>query len=106
MTRKKSLFRYPLWGFCLGTLVSTAYVLVGPWDWGWPGPLWARIMLFPGVAAGHLVYNAGWHSILACQIVGVGTMGIVAAMIGCGVAIVMNRRIRREADDEVDATGT
>jgi hypothetical protein len=107
MNRHKSWVKASIYGFLAGTLLSSAYVLFGRWDWFYvPEPLWARIVFFPGVAAGHLVHDGGWHSILACQIIGVGTMGIVTGMIGCGVGILINRWIRREADDDLDAIGT
>lgn len=93
MKRYQSSLRYSIYGFLAGTVLSSAYALFGPWELDyWPEPLWARIALYPGVAAGHLVYAAGWDSILACQIVGAGSMGIVAAVIGCAWAILIEKR--------------
>lgn len=98
MKRYKTLLKFSIYGFCAGTLLSSAYVLFGPWGWNyWPDPLWARIVLFPGIVAGYLVYDAGRHSVLACQIVGVAIMGIVAAMMGGGWAVVIGVWKRRQA---------
>jgi uncharacterized membrane protein len=87
------LLRYSIVGFAVGTLLSTAYLLFGSWGLFYrPKPLWARILFFPGVAAGHLIYEAGLYCIPACQAVGVGSMGVVAAIIGLATAIIFNKR--------------
>ena len=107
MNRHKSWVKASIYGFWAGALFSSAYVLFGRWDWFYvPEPLWAQIVFFPGVAVGHLVYDAGWHSLLACQIVGVSTIGIVTAMIGCAVGILIRMQAGPKADDESDATDT
>jgi hypothetical protein len=106
MKGHKLCFRGSIYGLLAGTLLSWAYLLFGRWDWyAIPEPEWAKIAFFPGVAAGHLVYDAGWHSILACEIVGIGTMGMLGATIGCGAAVIVSRRKRAEADNEPETAG-
>jgi len=95
MTRSR-LFRYSVAGFAVGTLLSAASLRWGSWDVFYvPDPLWARIVFFPGLVAGHLLYDAGCESIPVCLGVGIVSMGVVTSLVGLGVAMIINRAARR-----------
>ena len=91
MTRSR-LVRYAAVSFAVGILLSTAYLLFGSWVLYTPEPMWAQVLFFPGVLAGHLLYEAGCNSIPVCQVVGIGSMGVVTSIIGLGIAMIINKR--------------
>jgi hypothetical protein len=95
MTRSR-LLRYSVVGFAVGTLLSTVYLFFGSWGVFYtPEPLWARIVFFPGLLAGHLLYyEAGLESIPVCIVVGIGSMGVVTSIMALAIAIIVNRRKR------------
>jgi hypothetical protein len=87
------LLAYPVVGFAVGTLSSMAYLRFGSWGpFYTPEPLWARIVLFPGLLAGHSLYEAGCQSIPVCVAVGVGSMGVVTSIMGLALAVIINKR--------------
>jgi hypothetical protein len=93
--------KYSVVGFAVGALPSMAYLRFGSWDsFYMPESLWARIVFFPGLLAGHLLYDAGCQSIPVCLAVGVGSMGIVTCIMGLALAIIINKRTvgRRDPD--------
>ena len=94
-TTRSRHFRYSAIGFAVGMLLSTAYLQWGSWEVFYrPHPMWARIVFFPGLLAGHLLYDAGWESIPVCLGVGIVSMGVVASLVGLGIAVIMNKRQR------------
>jgi hypothetical protein len=100
MAGSRSL-KYSVVGFAVGTLSSMAYLRFGSWGLFYtPEPLWARIVFFPGLLAGHLLYDAGCQSIPVCLAVGVCSMGVVTSIMGLALAIIINKRTvgRRDPD--------
>ena len=92
---RSRLVRYSVIGFAVGTVLSTLYLRWGSWDvFYMPDPSWARIVFFPGLVAGHLLYDAGCPSIPVCLGFGIGAMGVVTSLVGLGIAVIINRRRR------------
>jgi hypothetical protein len=80
--------------------LSLGYVLFGSWDSGWsPSPLWARILFFPGVAAGHLCWTS-FHLDTISRVVGIATMGLVGGIIGWVLHVLIRSRQNRQTDNE------
>jgi len=84
------MLRSFLIGAAAGALFSIGYVLFGSWGWFVPEPLWAEILLAPGVAAGWAFYDAFGvgmsDSSLAVNLsmgVGVLAMAVVCGALGC-----------------------
>ena len=102
MKRLRHLLTYSLSGWMIAVGLSLAYLLLGSWDFlGWsPEPLWAQILLFPGVAAGQLCWIHLSHSEFVCRVVGVGTMGVVGGIIGLALHVAICRRKSRKTDNE------
>ena len=43
-------------GLMVGVTASIAYIMFGSWSWWSPEPVWARIVFYPGLFAGHFAY--------------------------------------------------
>ena len=104
MKRHRHLLRFLLSGCMIAMVLSLAYVLFGSWDSGWsPTPLWAQILFFPGIAAGHFCWQSfsySNHLELFCRVVGIGTMGLVGGIIGLVLHVLIRSRQNRETGNE------
>ncbi len=75
--------RYPVAGFAIGALGSWAYLLGGSWGWIWPRPLWAKVLLFPGMFnALQFLEHVPGATVAQAEVVGIVTMGLVGAGLG------------------------
>jgi len=93
-------------GFLLGAASSVLYLVFGPCT-GWtPDPLWAKIVFFPGVFAGHKLYEClppgGSLDLVVgtCEIVGVCVNGLVAGVLACGGVCSLDYVLSRGECDE------
>ena len=104
MQRHRHLLRFLLSGCMIAIALSLGYVLFGSWDSGWsPSPVWARILFFPGVAAGHFCWGSfpySDHLELFSRVVGIATMGLVGGIIGWVLHVLIRSRQNRKTDDE------
>ena len=97
------MFRSFAIGAVIGLLASLAYIMFGSWGWYVPKPIWAQVVFFPGVIAGHSFYYhccseiVGFHlAVSISKAVGVLTMILVCGALGCVVhaMVVLRREIR------------
>jgi hypothetical protein len=70
-----NIWSWSLVGFGLGILSSGAYLLLGG-DYFWSVPRYARLLFYPGFAAGYRAYEWGLSESVS-EVVGVLVVGIV-----------------------------
>lgn len=81
-------------GFIIAVAATLAYLHWGTWDnLGWePEPQWAKIVFYPGVAAG-IFCGERWNiPIQACQSIGVLVMGAAGFVLGRMLQAVFHKR--------------
>jgi hypothetical protein len=111
MQRRNHLLSSLLSSSLVAIGLSVAYLVFG--SWRDPGT-WAGILFYPGFVAGnwwfsHVIlschlfdHTSASINILFCQVVGVGTMGVVGGIIGLVVHAAIRRRRTGRTGEETD----
>jgi hypothetical protein len=86
---------FPTAGFAIAALGSWAYRRWGSWEWTMPSPLWAKVLLFPGVFNALLFHEyVPGATVAHAEVVGILTMGLVGASLGWMLRCWLGRRAR------------